>query len=407
MSRPDFANPLLIYCVVWLSVVLMYSLKYTNNIIGFNESTLILIFGTIITFIINYYAFYFIRISFRGFVVKTSKPFASVNSSEKIESYLRIIKKIAFFWLAGTFIEVILFKGIPFISVVFLGNYSLDYSSFGIPTIHGLLNACYYTITASFFLHYIITKNKKSLFKVLVLLTWPILVMSRAVLLWVLVEIFCMYLLMRKIRIMNILKILVVFLFVIVLFGYLGDNRSEAVSNNNFTSNFVNTEYMEVAARLPSGFVWIYLYATTPINNIVWSISDIQPTYNFEHTLLSLVPSFIRDNMQVFQVSSNRGVTLYEEAFNVSSYFANFLNDFGLVGSVLFIALLQIFIVKTFFSAKSGKFGSMIAYAAIFNAVFMSIFYDFFFSLVTVFQLLLGAIINYLLYTKTNKENHV
>jgi oligosaccharide repeat unit polymerase len=385
----------------------MYSLKFTNNIIGFNETTLTLIFGTIITFIINYYTFYFARISFRGFVVKKTKPFESVNSSEKIESFLRIIKKITFIWLAGTFIEIVLFKGIPFISVVLLGNYSLNYSTFGIPTIHGLLNACYYTITASFFLHYLITKDKKSLFKVLILLTWPILVMSRAVLLWVLVEIFCMFLLMRKIRIMTILKILVVFLFVIVLFGYLGDNRSEAVSNNNFTSNFVNTEYMEVANRLPSGFVWIYLYVTTPINNIVWSINDIQPTYNFEHTLISLVPSFIRDNMQFFQASSNRGVALYEEAFNVSSYFANFLNDFGLIGSVFFIALLQIFIVKTFFSAKFGKFGSMIAYAAIFNAVFMSVFYDFFFSLVTVFQLLLGAMINYLLYTKSNKESHV
>ena len=384
----------------------MYSLKFTNNIIGFNETTLILIFATIITFIINYYTFYFVRISFRGFVVKKSKPFVSVNSSEKIESFLRIIKKIAFIWLAGTFIEIVLFKGIPFISVVLLGNYSLNYSAFGIPTIHGLLNACYFTITVSFFLHYLITKDKKSLFKVLFLLTWPILVMSRAVLLWVLVEILCMFLLMRKIRIMTILKILVVFLFVIVLFGYLGDNRSEAVSNNNFTSNFVKTEYMEVADRLPSGFVWVYLYATTPLNNIVGSINDIQPTYNFEHTLISLVPSFIRDNMQL-QASSNRGVTLYEEAFNVSSYFANFLNDFGLVGTIFFIALLQIFIVKSFFSAKSAKLGSMTAYATIFNAVFMSVFYDFFFSLVTVFQLLLGAMINYLLYTKSNKKSHV
>ena len=45
-------------------------------------------------------------------------------------------------------------------------QFDLNYSAFGIPTIHGLLNACYFTLVSSFYLLYRTTKDKHYLKKV-------------------------------------------------------------------------------------------------------------------------------------------------------------------------------------------------------------------------------------------------
>ena len=109
-----------------------------------------------------------------------------------------------------------------------------------------------------------------------------------------------------------------------------------------------------------------------------------------------------------FSASSNNNAysfTLYEEAFNVSSYFKGFLSDFGISGTFVLAGIIQLVCVLFYFSAKSNKLGGIIAYTSMFNALMMSCFYDFFFSLVTVFQVFLGLFINYLLYTKTKNAN--
>jgi len=220
--------------------------------------------------------------------------------------------------------------------------------------------------------------------------------MTRAMILWSIIEIFCIYLIFTKISLKSIFKVLVVFIVLIVLFGLIGDNRGE-VGEVKFTDNFVREEYKFVADKIPSGFIWVYLYATTPLNNIVVNIDQLKPSYNFSNTLITLVPSFIRDNITFSNISGSE-FYLYEEAFNVSSYFKGFLADFGILGTIILASVLQLISIDFYFSAKKFKIGSIIAYAAMFNALMMSGFYDFFFSLVTVFQILFGIIINYSLY---------
>ena len=133
---------------------------------------------------------------------------------------------------------------------------------------------------------------------------------------------------------------------------------------------------------------------TTPLNNIVHNVKHLDPKYNFQYTFRALFPSIIRDNF----FPEDKSVVLHSKAFNAASIFRNFMADFGISGAIIIIFFLQAITLRFYFSAKSGLLGSMIAYSALFYAVATSIFVDNFFTLITIFQVFLGIIINQYIY---------
>ncbi|WEK19679.1 MAG: O-antigen ligase [Candidatus Pedobacter colombiensis] len=398
----DLANPTIIYTLLWIFSFILYSLEFTNNIIGLNEKTIVLISGSVLS-IWMIYLYMSIQGLFGSNVVSNLKmPFPQKNPASKIDYFKNIIRILTTIWLIFTFFEIVYFKGIPLISVVILGQYDLDYKAFGLPTVHGFLNACYLTIVSSYAILYYSEKRRKYLLYIVVFLLWPVLLMSRALILWALIEVFCIYLIFFKLNLTRILKTVGYVFAFIYIFGFIGDNRGE-VSETKFTDNFIKDEYKDVSDYIPTGFVWVYLYLTTPINNIVWNIDKVEPKYNLRYTTASLIPSVIRDRIYV-QEDEKYSVELYDEAFNVSSYFANYLKDFGIYGALIIGGIIQVIILRFFFSARQFEIGSMLAFSCLFYALALCVFTDFFFSLVTVFQVLLGLFINYLLYSKTKKK---
>lgn len=399
----NFANPLTAYLIVWGLTLFLYSIKFTNNILAINNKTIALIYSSCILFSFIYVS---IKILNGSFVKKSHSTIylLHLNNNEKIlNKYKGVLRGIFIFWLILSLIEIILFKGIPLISVVILGQYDLDYKAFGVPTLHGLLNACYFTIVVGNFITYLIEKNRKRLYFTIILFIWPILLMSRAMILWGLIEILCVYLFFNRITVKNFFKIFFGIIIFIIIFGLIGDSRNGELKQFT-TSTFVSTEYESVAEYIPSGFVWVYLYATTPINNIVINVNKLNPQFGFKYSLNGLIPSFIRD--KIFSESDKYALILDDDAFNVSSYFANYLFDFGIAGAVIFAGFLQFITVISFFSAKSGRIGSLISYSVLYYAVFTSVFFDNFISLPTVFQIFIGLFINYYIYRK-NKLHYV
>ena len=383
-------NPVFVYISMWGVSLFLYSYAFTNNLLGIDSATYSLIMTSILSFI----TLYVIVSVFMCSLSNISGLNRLENISEiRLGFFKKIMKKMLNFWCLFTFIEILLFKGVPFVSVVIQGNYAMDYTRFGIPTVHGLLNALYFTVTTGYFLHYKLTREKNSRTKVLTLLIWPLLVMSRATLLWALVQILCIHLIFTKVTLKRLFVISILMVFFVISFGIVGDNRSE---NNGvrFTDSFVSERHASLAQNLPTGFVWVYLYATTPINNLVYN-SSIEPTYDFSHSFRSLIPSFVRD--KIFD-SDNRALSLYQEGFNVSSYFANYLGDFGHIGANIFVGILQLVVVVIYFMMKTMKIGSILAYTAIFYAVLTSVFFDNFMSLVTITQVALGFLLNNYLY---------
>ena len=389
------ANPLVLYTLVWVFVYYLYSIEFTNNIVGLNYKTNILIYNSILVFfIIYFFAFFFRLFLFK----KMPSNFSSIfnrNDKTRIRKFEITINKIFNIWLFFTIFEIFYFKGLPLISVVLLKQTDLNYKSFGIPSLHGLLNALYYTIVIGQLILYSLTKEKKFIKRISLLLLWPIFVMSRAVLLWVSVEIICVILIFYRLSLKRFFKIIISILFFIYIFGVIGDSRIGNASKFS-TDNFVNQKFTKISESIPSGFVWVYLYATTPLNNIVVNIDNLNPNYTFKYSLSGLIPSFIYKLF--FKIQDSGPMVLDNEAFNVSSFFANYLFDFGVLGTIIFVGILQLISILIYFSIYSGKLGSVIAYSAIFYAILTSIFFDNFISLITIVQIFLGFYINRLVY---------
>jgi len=391
----DFSNPLIIYLLVWILTLYLYSIEFTNNISGLNSSTNLLIWSSIVVFTTFYGIIYAIRFLLTRNLKNRLLNATKQNTELTILRFEKVINRIFKFWFIFTIFEIIFFKGIPLISVVVLHQYDLDYKAFGIPTLHGLLNACYYTSVVGFFILYRFKKENKYLKRVIIMLLWPILVMSRAAMLWVLVEILCVYFLMNLINLKKLFLIFSCIIGFVIIFGILGDTRGGEIDNFT-TSTFVSEKYQGIAENIPTGFVWVYLYATTPINNIVLNVNNLKPQYSFKYSLVGLIPSFIRD--KIYDETDKYSVELDDEAFNVSSFFANYMHDFGLIGAVIFVSVLQLISILFYFSAKTGKLGSIVSYSVLFYALFTSVFFDNFISLVTVFQIILGFYINFFVY---------
>lgn len=393
----DLANPTVLYSILWLLSLFLYSLDITTNILGLNTETVVLILISIGS---AWLAYSYLWLG-RSAVHIRRYSFVGRNPDSKIIYFKRIIMVLIALWSLLSFCEIVYFKGIPLISVAVLGQYDLDYKAFGIPTVHGFLNACYLTILTSLGILYFFERKRKVMLLLVALLVWPVLLMSRALLLWALLEVFAVYLIFHKLTMMRILKTSFYFLCFIVLFGWIGDNRGD--SENSFTDKFIKEEHEDIAKFIPSGFIWAYLYLSTPINNIVYNIETIKPDYSLRYTTVGLIPSFIRDKIYDNE-NEKYALDLYSEAFNVSSFFANYLRDLGIVGTLILVLLLQSLSINLFFSARDFKLGSMIAYSCLFYAIFLSVFSDFFFSLVTVFQVMIGLFINYLLYSKKHVQ---
>ena len=398
----SLSNPTIIYCLTWGLALFLYNLEVTTNVIGLNSPTIYLVVCSIVSFILSSFIVSFGSISLNGYKIKVQKnQFSDFNSLHKLEIFKRIIKGIAIIWGILTFVEIVEFGGVPLITVVLFGNFDLNYTNFGLSSLHGLLNALYLTVICSLFILYQFTKNKKYLYLTMALFIWPLLLMSRALMIWTLLEIFSVYFIFNPVSTKKLFSLFFIVLLVILVFGYIGDNRGESKDSGmeRLTDTFVKDENRFITDKIPSGFIWVYIYVTTPINNVVWNIDNIKPEYDFKYTFGSLLPSVIRNDAKL-----GPSLELYEEAFNVSSYFANYMRDFGVIGASIFIFFLQLYVLSIYQNAKKFKLGGMIAYATLFNSVVMSIFFDYFFSLVTVFQVLLGLFINYLLYSRSHVQ---
>ena len=191
----NLSHPFILFFLVWALTLFFYSLEITNNILGLNKNTRILLYSF-------FFIYFFVNIISNFLQRRVHEPLIyklSINSKIEINLFTIIINKIFKIWVFFSILEIILFKGVPLISVVIFKNSDVDYAKFGLPTLHGLLNALYYTFMVGNFLVYSLTKQKKYLIKIIIFIFWPILLMSRASFLWVVAEILCVYLLLNKI----------------------------------------------------------------------------------------------------------------------------------------------------------------------------------------------------------------
>ncbi len=371
-------NPSILFIIIWIFVLLLYSLNYSLILTQLQDRTIIYIILACIAF---FSGTKFIRLVFLEKIFKPKLIFNENNNIRKNLKYFIII------WIIFSLVEILYFKGVPMTSILGITSGSDRYTEWGLPSLHGLLNAFLLTISNYFFFFFLKYKEKKYFYYFLICLIWPILLLTRQLLMSIVFDSVFIFILYNKIRLKTIIKVLFAGVLIILVFGWLGDIRTgdsfiELVSPSDNYPKW-----------LPSGFLWVYIYVVSPINNINYNILNFQDfTFNLSPLLSNIFPSFIRD---IFFSSANTGFQLVNDSLNVSSMFLVYLNSFGFYGSIIFYFFMGLILTYIYYknvaSSSSNKWFFILV--VLLHNVCFSVFVDFFFNLVFLFQIFLHIII--------------
>ncbi len=375
--RLNLANPAFIYTAAWLLALGLAALQITTNLEPIKASTAFLIFSNIASFWL---------LSF--LLTGITRPGGSTTPLEispvVMERLMRLVKKLLVIWLIGVSITIFYQEGLPLLWA--FDEYSLSYADFGIPTFHGLLNSIYMFSMTSLFLNYLVCRNRKSLYLALLLLTWVVLAFARSVLLGVICQSVGIYLLLNGISLKAFVKLLIVAVLVVILFGVIGDYRGTL----HQMDTMINEPYYDTLKSYPSGFLWFYVYLTSPLSNLDANIDVVQPNYTPYYSIANLLPSVIREIVYPSDFIRPDDFTLVVEGLNVSTWYAGYISDFGVGISIGIIAIIQIVVLIFYLYAKRNSVWAIIGYSVFFQCLVFSVFYNLLSSQVYIFQLVIA-----------------
>lgn len=384
-------NPIAVFVALWLFVLYIYSKRYSLVLTPLSIETFVYILSVCLSFTLAYYT---ISVLFFDKKLRNDNNFVE---SQKLYIKLRKVFKIWFFF---TLIEIAFFRGLPLLAILGLGGDSGRYTEWGIPSLHGFLNAMIITISNYLFYFYLKTKNKKYLWLYLSCVMWPILLITRQMLMSMVVQAAFIYILSNNIKTSSIIKVVLSAFGVVYLFGIVGDLRSGGDSFIELVQP--SSDY---PTWLPSGVLWVYVYMVSPLNNVNFNLQKFPDFYFDPSPLISpLFPSFVRE--KIFSESNVFNFQLVNENLNVSTMFPSYLTSFGYYGSLIFYFILGLLIAFIYFKfrSKNANLKWLFVLGVIFHNLIFSVFVDFFFNLVFLFQFVLHFYISSTLKFSNDKD---
>ena len=180
----------------------------------------------------------------------------------------------------------------------------------------------------------------------------------------------------------TIAKGLTSLLAVILVFGYIGDMRTGSEAFRQLaepSSNYPDW--------LPSGALWVYIYVTTPINNLVNTAKTVTPANNllFPNATSLLFPSILRNVVygQTGAVDAASG-DLVVDAFTVSTAYVGPLRDYGMFGVACFSILMGAISVHYW---RDRSLRGSLTYAVLGQCLVLSVFFNHLFYLPVITQI--------------------
>ena len=240
-------NPLYIYLAGFTLSFLVYMLKWSSLYPKISKS--MVIFFTV--------TFVFFGIS--GWVVRYMHRIKRTSS----ETNPRLIIFCAYALVSLYLLEVLIEGDVPLFAKL-AGRSGVGYMEFGVPLLHGILISFNSFLIPHTFATYMSTKNR-SLFRVYLLLYLPaLLFLSRSILmLGLLTSIFIYIHYSEELLIKNQIKLALLAIVSLYLFGVLGNLRSGG--DYIYEQSQATEEFME--SSMPKEFYWTYLYAASPLAN--------------------------------------------------------------------------------------------------------------------------------------------
>lgn len=353
MNKNNFIfSPFFIYIFGFLSLFLVYSLKWSDI---YPESSSSLLFFILLSSLI---------MGLIGFIFYVKKFFIykpSITSTRKL-------KKWTIFYLIANFLDILYSRRIPLLEGLSSDeNSSID--SFGIPIFHVFVLGFGAFLSLMIFYKIIsVKKNRKILFLFFLFsFLAPIIIYGRGIIFMTLTGCLFIYLFSIKQLKKKIIPLIITILVGLFFFGVLGDIRVGA-KDSRFGNQKNGLSIMTIAnatphfqeSIIPHEYMWSYIYIVSPIGNLQYNINQ---NHFFTYSLESFWELF--SNEMISETIGKRisGIEKRKEdlvipVLNVSTVYARSYVILGWVGIWLMFmyTLLYIFISLCISSYNSEYF---------------------------------------------------
>jgi hypothetical protein len=284
-------------------------------------------------------------------------------------------------WACAAVFETVVSGGFPIVWIV--TNPSKTYFDYGIPSLHGFVNSLLLAISLSRFLLYLLTGERRHLAVPAFCMVWWILLVTRGSVFFLGLECTILILRIRPLRAKLLARFAAAIVCVVLFFGWLGDIRTGA---ETFRELAQPTD--SYPRWLPSGILWVYIYATTPLNNLYYTLKSRKPEQNLllPHTLTTLLPTVLKKYVYgdgSVAAEALKG-ELIESNFNVSTAYLGPAQDFGL--SAIFLFSLITASACQWYWYKSDL-RSQLIFAVLAHCLILSLFNDLFLYLPIIAQI--------------------
>ena len=321
-----FANPLSAFSGIWLTIVLLYQLRLSGLQKSLNQElyfalTIVLISFTAVYLFIRWLGDRWLE---DGFSIVLEK--GAFTSEDRLGQIASICFALFVVWLVASVVEVLASGGVPVLWL--LTGSSKTYFDFGIPSVHGFLNALGILIaTVAAYLVFKGNRHKKRMLMILAVESlYYLLIISRQVIMSAALQALVVYVIVNR-RSVPYFRLLFVSLFGVVAFGIIGNMR---------TGYHTFMQVAELSDSLPpiaAGFYWVYMYLTMTLANLNNLIVQIFEPLGIGYLFQDFIPSVISRTLEVPYVN---GLQYLESIqFNVSGFFAHYFEAFGWIGLIV------------------------------------------------------------------------
>jgi oligosaccharide repeat unit polymerase len=374
LLRSFWIHPLAVFGLTWGATAWLYDLHLSALLIYPTELVLRVVAWIVIPFSLTVLVYLGLSSDRQRSTIALGRQ-ASVFGT-KLDRKLKIAFAV---WASLTVIEIVISGGVP-ILWLFQGS-SQTYADFGVASVHGFLNSLLLTIGLLEFSRFVLDEGKKHLVVPAVVVLWSLIAVTRNMLIVILLECALVWAMIRGITWKTVAKALASLIVLILVFGYIGDVRTGSQTFLELAQPAPN-----FPEWLPSGALWVYIYACTPINNLVNTVQTTAPLDNalFPNATSLLFPSVVREAIYSPEtISDALSGDLVAEAFNVSTAYVGPFQDYGMMGITLFSIVMGT--LSAHYWRDLSLRGSLI-YAVLAQCLAISIFFNHLFYLPVITQ---------------------
>ena len=378
----SFLNPAVLFCIVWGTALFLYSLKYSLILTELKPETVILVMGSCAGAIIGW-----LFTGVTSFKLMINPIQAKAEWTESIRTTLaQRLKYLFFVWIVLSAFELFYFGNLPLLSLFGVGE-TIAYNEYGFSGLHGLLNAIQLVLFNMALLFYIRRRSVKYIFYVVALIAWSAILLMRGIIMASFIQgIMVCFLFSKSFRKRFLLFGSVITFLLVLVFGELGQIRAVGGTSIEVLAQ-KSSDYPDF---LPTGFFWVYVYITTPLNNLNANI-ELTSALGFPYySFLPLIPNVIKGALNI----ENLDLVLVDENLNVSSFFRDFIFDYGVYGTMLIVSILYFIFSLAMKKSKNNERWALILVVILYCTV-TSVFVNAYTGIVYLAQMFLFGAIYY------------